>query len=116
MTDSVEALLDNGYTGVDQIVKFLESEYENLSAIEGVKNYVKELKSRVEDSTPGMPVGWTDSMTKRVRDMLQEGDEVGMIADFLKSTEDTLQMNEIKCVEQWVEKYETEMRGPAQQD
>lgn len=121
MTNSVEALLDNGYTSVDQIVSLLEGDYENFSAIEGVKDYVRELKSKIEDdSTPEMPVGWTDSMSGTVRDMLQEGDDVEMIADFMMSTEDALQTNDTKCVEQWVKKlesdYESEVKGRTQQD
>ena len=119
MTTSVEALLENGHTSVDQIIKLLKGEYEDFSTIEGVEEYIQKLKNQNEDWIPDMPVGWTDSMTGIVRDMLQHGDDVYLIADFMQP-ETALQTNDIKCLEQWVKKlqsdYETELKSRTQQD
>ena len=114
MTTSAEALLENGYTNVDQIITLLKDEYENISAIEGVEEYIQNLKDQNEDWIPDMPVGWTDSMTGIVKDMLHYGDDVDLIVDFMK-VESALQTNDIKCLEQWVKKlqsdHEAESKG-----
>lgn len=120
MTTSAEALLENGHTSVDEIITLLKGEYESFSAIEGVEEYIQKLKNQNEDWIPDMPVGWSDSMTAIVKDMLEYGDDVNLIVDYMKGIETALETNEIECLKQWVKKlqsdYETESRGRPQQD
>ena len=120
MTSFVQDQLKRGQTNTARITTLLRRTHDSVSTIEGVEDYVENLKSEYENPVPKMPAGWTESMTTTVRDGLRNGDDMAFTEELVKAELEQQPDDDDETLQNWLKKlesdYKAEMNHEMQQD